>query len=117
MSFFIQKNEGAADMFMNPDLLMAVAPEYYGPRFQEIKDLRDLDDGTLHKGNAFRRVASFVNVPIFSAVSTLLDPEFMKNKKKFYAFVDRNKRYCTYDRRKSSRPIPNAITVVDGKVV
>jgi len=95
-SFFIAKNESIADVLMDPDLLMAVAPEYYGPRFDAIKELRDEDDGTLHKGMGFRRVASFVNVPLANAISTVLDPEFMKDKRKFYAWLRRNKEYCTY---------------------
>lgn len=98
MSFFISKQEGLADEIMNPDLLMAVQPDYYGPRFEAIKELRDQDDGTLHKGNEFRRVASLVNVPLANALSTILDPEWIKDKSKFYAWLDRNRQYCTYQR-------------------
>lgn len=95
--FSIQKNEGVADRLLDADTLLKAAPSYYGPRFEAIKELRDNDDGTLHKGNEFRRVASLVNVPMTSAVK-LLDPEWMKDKAKFYAWLDRNKRYCTYQR-------------------
>lgn len=98
MSFFIQKNEMLADELMNPDLLMAVQPDYYRPRFEAIKELRDMDDGSLHKGNEFRRVASLVNVPLAGALSTVLDPEWIKDSKKFYAWLDRNRQYCTYQR-------------------
>lgn len=98
MSFYIGKNETAADFIMNPDNLMKAAPDYYGPRFEAIKELRDLDDGTLHKGNEFRRVASLVNVPLTQAYMTILDPDWMKDRSKFYAWLDRNRQYCTYQR-------------------
>ena len=100
MSFFIAKNETMMDAaFGNPDDFMDNHPDVYGPRFDAIAELRKLDDGTLHKGQEFRRVASFVNIPMFNAVTKLFDPDFMKDKKKFYAFLDRHKEYCTYDRR------------------
>jgi len=99
MSFFIAKNEGPMDTVFDPAELMAKRPEYYGPRFDAIADMRKLDDGTLHKGSEFRRVASFVNVPLFGMTTKLFDPDFMKDKKKFYAFLDRHREYCTYDRR------------------
>lgn len=112
--FYIEKNESVADALMNPDNLMAAQPEYYGPRFQAIADLRSQDDGTLHRGNEFRRVASFVNVPMFQAVQ-LMNPEFINNKKKFYQWLrTKGKRYMTYDARGGSRP---SVTVVDGKAV
>ena len=117
MSFFVTKNESIADKLMNPDALLAVAPDYYAPRFAAIKELRDQDDGTLHKGNEFRRVASFVNIPLFHAISTVLDPEFMQDKKKFYAFLDRNKVYCTYDLRRNARIMQNQVTFFDGKEI
>lgn len=97
--FFIGSNETIADELMKPELLMAVAPNYYGPRFDAIKELRDADDGTLHKGSDWRRVASFVNVPLANAISTVLDPEWMKDKRKFYDWLRRNQQYCTYQIR------------------
>lgn len=99
MPFFIGKNEGIMDMAMDPEDFMRSAPDYYGPRFQAIAELRKADDGTLHKGNEFRRVASFVNIPMFNMTMRLFDPDFMKDKKRFYAFLDRNRAYLTYDRR------------------
>lgn len=112
-SFFVAKNEGVADKLLSPDLLMKSDPDYYAPRFEAIKELREQDDGTLHRGNEFRRVASLVNVPMLAAVK-LLDPEWMSNKKNFYAWLKRNPQYKTYDSRGGSRPTS---TVVDGKEV
>jgi hypothetical protein len=113
--FYVAKNESPADVMMDPKLLMAVNPDYYGPRFDGIAELRKIDDGSLHRGNEFRRVASFVNVPLFAAMETLLDPNWLKDKKIFYDFLDRNPEYCTYDRRKARRN--NSVTVIDGKEV
>ena len=98
MPFYVAKNETELDAVMSADVLMKSAPDYYAPRFEAIKELRSQDDGTLHKGSEFRRVASFVNVPLFMAAK-LADPELLKDKKKFYAFVDRNREYVAYDRR------------------
>ena len=98
MAFYVAKNERPVEKAMSADFLMSADPEYYGPKFEAIAEMRALDDGTLHKGNEFRRVASFVNVPLFRAATTILDPEFMRDKKKFYEWLDRNRQYCTYQR-------------------
>jgi len=98
MSFFISKNETWADELLDPDLLRAVAPDVYNPRFEAIAEVRAIDDGTISKGAEFRRVASLVNVPLANAISTVLDHEWMKDKTKFYAWLDRNREYCTYQR-------------------
>ena len=113
MSFFVGKNTTLAEDVMSAETLMKSDPEYYGPRFEAIKELRDADDGTLHRGNEFRRVASLVNVPMFMAAK-LLDPEWMGDKNKFYKWLARNPQYKTYDSRGGSRP---SSTVVDGKAV
>jgi len=116
-SFFISKPETAVDEVLNPDMLLKAAPEYYGPRFDAIADLRAQDDGSLHRGQGFRRVASLVNVPLFAAVRTVLDHEFMQDRKKFYAWLRRNRRYCTYDIRSHTVRPKGTITYVDGKAV
>ena len=122
--FFISLNENTnedthlMDAITDPDALIKADPEYYTPKFEAIAELRSMDDGSLHRGNEFRRVASLVNVPIMAALK-IIDPNFLLDKKRFYAWLDRgnNGAYCTYDRRKSARPIPNAITISEGKVV
>ena len=113
MAFFVAKNEEAHEFIMSPETLMKAAPEYYGPRFDAIAELRKQDDGTLHRGQEFRRVASLVNVPMFMA-SKMIDPDWMKDKKRFYKWLARNPQYKSYDSRGGSRP---SITVVDGKEV
>lgn len=109
----ITKSETEVDRFTSSDTLMKVAPDYYRDRFDAIADLRKLDDGTLHRGQEFRRVASLVNVPMW-AVMKLVDPAWMKDKKKFYAWLDRHPEYCTYQRRGGSRP---STTFIGGKAV
>lgn len=112
-TFFIAKNETLFEQAMSAETLRKANPEYYEPRFDAVKELREADDGTLHRGNDFRRVASLVNVPMV-AVARLLDPAWMSDKKKFYAWLKRNPQYKTYDSRGGSRP---SSTVVDGKEV
>lgn len=102
MSFFVAKNETEVDRVMSADTLMKVAPNYYRDRFQAIADLRAMDDGSLHHGNEFRRVASFVNVPLFMATK-MVDPEFLRDKRRFYKFMDSHTEYLTYDRRNRGR--------------
>ena len=97
-TFFISKPQVEMESIVDPDVLMRAAPDYYGPRFDAIKELRDTDDGTGYRGQEFRRVASLVNVPVLMA-QKLVDPDFLKDKKKFYAFLDRHPEYTTYQRR------------------
>ena len=101
-TFFVGKPQVELEKFFDADTLMKAAPDYYAPRFEAIKELRDADDGTGHKGSEFRRVASFVNVPVMMA-QKLNDPELLRDKKKFYAFLDRHPEYLTYQRRNGGR--------------
>ena len=100
--FYVAKNETEIDRVMSADVLMKAAPDYYRDRFQAIADLRSEDDGTLHRGNEFRRVASFVNVPLFMATK-MVAPDFLKDKRRFYKFMDSHREYLTYDRRNGGR--------------
>lgn len=102
MSFYVAKNSEEFDAVMSPETLVKAAPDYYGPRLDAIKDLRDADDGTGYKGQEFRKVASFVNVPLLLAVK-MSDPTFLRDKKRFYSFIDKHREYCTYDRRNRGR--------------
>jgi len=101
MAFFVSNNE-ELDTLLNPDTLMKADADYYAPRFEAIKNLRDSDDGSLHKGSEFRRVASFTNVPIWLAAQ-LSDGNLMKDKRRFYALVDKYPQYCTYQRRNGGK--------------
>ena len=116
-SFFVAKSETAMDEALSVEPLVSLYPEIYGPRLDAIAELRRQDDGSLHRGNGFRRVASFVNIPLFNAATTLLEPDFMKDKRKFYAFLRRNKEYCTYDIRSHTVAPQGTVTYVDGKAI
>jgi len=117
MSFFVGRNLALADELLDSDMLMKADPDLYGPRFDAIKELRDQDDGTGYKGHEFRRVASLVNVPLAN-IAGILEPEWMKNKRAFYAWLDRgeNRRYVTYDRRKGKKR-SDMVTFQDGREV
>lgn len=110
MQWFIEANE-SVDRITNADTLMKADPDYYRPRFEAIKALREADDGTLHRGNEFRRVASLVNVPMFNVVN-LLDPEWMKDKRRFYRWLAKHPEYKTYEKKGGSRL---SETYIDGK--
>lgn len=118
-TFFTEKapnvvmGKSEMDDLTSADLLMKVAPEYYRDRFDAIADLRKIDDGTLHRGNEFRRVASLVNVPMWD-VMNFLDPTWMKDKRRFYDWLAKHPEYKTYDKRGGSRP---SITYLDGKAI
>lgn len=116
MPFYIAKNETEADTWLDPEPLIKLAPEVYNERFEAIADLRKADDGSLHRGSEFRRIASFVNIPLWAGMD-LLDPDFMKDKKKFYAFLRRNRQYATFDISSHTKRPQYTSTVVDGKVI
>ena len=109
MSFFVEKIEKGVDLVATD---MAADPQY-ADRYAAIKELRGLDDGTLYKGSEWRRVASLQG-PLLD-LAQVLDPEFLQNKKRFYAFLDAHRESCTYDRRKQS--LPQMLMLQDGKVV
>jgi hypothetical protein len=100
--YFTGKNEQVFDKLMDPETLLKSAPDYYAPRFESIKEMREEDDGTGHRGQEFRRVASFVNVPLFLAAK-LTNPDFLKDKKQFYRFIDKYPEYVSYQRRNGGR--------------
>ena len=41
-----------------------------------------------------------LTVPV-EAAARILEPDFLKDKRKFYGWLDRNPRYCKYDRRRT----------------
>jgi hypothetical protein len=96
--------ETELDRLTDASNLMKAAPLVYGPRFEGIADLRKLDDGSLHKGNEFRRVASLVAVPLGTAME-MVAPGFFKNKRAFYVWLANHQEYKTYDKRGADHPI------------
>jgi hypothetical protein len=102
MAFYVAKNEDPLDFILSPETMLKSNADYYAPRFEAIKEMREKDDGTGYAGQEFRRVASFVNVPMFLAAK-LEDPAFLKDKKRFYAFIDKHPQYVAYQRRNGGR--------------
>ena len=97
MEFFIRPSETLIDKVSNPSGLVARNPEL-ADRFDAIKEMRSLDDGTLHRGNEFRRVASLIGS--LEDLQRAIEPEFLRDKRRFYAWLDAHPEYCTYDRRR-----------------
>jgi hypothetical protein len=110
MPFFVRPSESLMDKVVDPAGLVARNPEV-ADRFDAIQELRALDDGSVHRGNDFRRVASLMG-PIEDLLRTI-EPEFLSDKKKFYAWLDANPENCTYDRRRVRDPnmLTNGIVV------
>ncbi len=112
--FFVRPSQSTLDKVSEPAGLVARNPDL-ADRFDAIKELKTLDDGGLHRGNEFRRVASILG-PIEDLMRVTY-PEFLADKKNFYAWLDKHPEYATYDRRKTRDPnmLMNGI-VVDKKI-
>lgn len=110
MKFFIRPSESELDRAVDPAGLVARNPDL-ADRFDAIKELKGIDDGSLHRGNEFRRVASLMG-PIEDLLRVTY-PEFMADKAKFYGWLDQHPEYCTYDRRRARDPnmLTNGVVV------
>jgi hypothetical protein len=93
-SFYITPNESALDVVTEQ---MAKDP-VYADRYEAIKEVREIDKGQLYRGTEFRRVASLQG-PL-STLGQVLDPDWLQNKRRFYAWLDAHPQHCTYDRRR-----------------
>jgi hypothetical protein len=84
-------------------------------RYQAIADMRELDRqvGGLYRGSEWKRVANLQG-PILD-LAKVLDPEWLSDRRRFYAFLDAHPEVCMYDRRKNA--VPNQLTMSDGKVI
>lgn len=100
MSFFVEKM-GAVNALTDPDNVRRSDPDA-DAKFKHVADTRqfyaDLQGGKMPE---FRSVAMFHNVPLEAAVR-LLEPDILKNKRKFFGWLDQNPAYRTYIKRKSS---------------
>ena len=113
-TFFVRPSESTLDKVSEPEGLVERNPDL-ADRFDAIKELREIDDGSLHRGNEFRRVASLLG-PIEDLMRVTF-PEFLADKAKFYGWLDKHPEYCTYDRRRTRDPymLTNGI-VMDKKM-
>lgn len=103
MPFFVEPNEGLDHVTDN-----MARDERYADRYDAIKELREISQQGLSispedaaKANGFFRVASLQG-PI-KDLAVLLDPEWMKNKKNFYRWLDKHPQHCAYDRRRGRK--------------
>ena len=109
-TFFVRPTQSLMDKVVDPAGLVARNPEV-ADRFDAIKELKTLDDGSLYQGAEFRRVANLVG-PIEDLLRAI-EPEFLRDKAKFYAWLDAHPEYCTYQRRRGRDPnmLMNGIVV------
>lgn len=85
------------DMITNADMVVKAGP-HYAQMFDRLKEERAIDTGFTGE---WKKVAE-LQVPHETA-ARILEPDFLKNKRKFYAWLSRNPQYCAYDRRKAKR--------------
>lgn len=114
MPFWVEPNETVMDLVTD----RMVANPGFADRYDAIKELRDISQQSLipsvkeaAEANGFFRVASLQG-PL-EHLGRVLDPDFLKEKKRFYKWLAKHPQHVTYDRRKE-RP---AVTFQDGKVV
>lgn len=117
MSFFVAPNEDFLDL-ATEDMRKDPAQQ---DAYQAIAELRDADRQGLTispaeaaRANGFFRVASVQGS--LNTLAKLLDPDFMKDPKRFYKWLDKHKQHATYDRRQEKLS-SKQMTFVDGKAV
>lgn len=93
----VQNPERAIDMITNVDTVLRSGP-HYAEMFSRLHEERKIDTGFKE---GFKKVAE-LTVP-HELAARILEPDFLKDKRKFYGWLDRNPQYCAYDRRKSAR--------------
>ena len=111
MSFFISpKTETALDLITER---MAQNPAF-GPRYDAIKEIRENQPeiGGISRHDGFYRVASLQGT--LESLANVLNPQWLMDKRRFYAWLDAHPQHCTYDRRREKKP--NQVTLIDGKI-
>ena len=116
MSFFVAPSETFLDAVTED---MRGSPEF-ADRYDAISEFRDMDRqdlvpsvGEVARANGFYRVASLQGT--LESLAKILDPDFLREKHRFYKWLDRHPQHVAYDRRRLARPSPNSVTFVDGK--
>src|SRR5262245_49031959 len=101
----------------NAEDLVARHPEY-AERFDAIKEgipRQEAIKETYGKNPPFKSVASLC-LPVDRAY-WLVNGSITSDKKKFYAWLDQNRQYCTYDRTKALAETNRPHTYVNGKAI
>ena len=94
----VQNPWRAIDSITNVDTVLRSGP-HYADMFSRLHEERRLSDDRCP--GEWKKVAE-LQVPHESA-ARILEPDFLKDKRKFYAWLDRNPQYCAYDRRNHKR--------------
>lgn len=114
---FVQPMEGI-NLMTNAESFAERHPEYQ-ERFDAIQEQRQFhqewNESKQGQRAAFRSVASLM-LPIDRAL-WLTNENIMKDKKHFYAWLNANPQYATYDIRKAQAQTTRPHTYVDGKAV
>lgn len=100
--YFVEPNKTVMAKISDPDEWAKRDPAIHGD-MAAIARLRAEQGAEIPKGESWMRVAS-LRGPILD-IAKCLDPDFMRDKKKFYTWLDseEGKRWCTYDRRRNSQ--------------
>ena len=91
----VQNPWRAIDAITNVDTVLRSGPQY-AEMFTRLAEERKISDDRCP--GEWKKVAE-LQVP-HEMAARILEPDFLKDKRKFYAWLDRNPRYCAYDRRK-----------------
>jgi hypothetical protein len=103
MPFFVEKlEEKLVDAISAPEGWIQRNPAY-AERFDAIAEMRNQhqEQGTRIKTPDWKHVASIIG-PL-SDVQRFMNPYYLKDKRAFYGWLDRNPEYCVYDRRRGRR--------------
>ena len=104
MAYIVEKlEEKFMDAISKPESWIARDPSYAG-LFDDLAYTRNQhqEAGTTIHTPDWKLVAKIV-APLEGALNLVKDSGFIKDKKEFYSWLDRNPRWCAYDRRKGRR--------------
>jgi hypothetical protein len=101
MGFFVEPNQTVTKLISDPDEWAKRDPSVTDTMLA-LSELRAAGNADVLPGDSWKHVAS-VRGPILD-IATCLDQDFMRDKKKFYAWLDseEGRRWCTYDRRRGA---------------
>lgn len=103
MSFFVDSGEKFVDKLTDIENFRHAAPQYWEPRLQAMKELRQAQDalstftgygmsaGPRHE---WRQVASIPHTVLQAAL--VIEPDLLLNKTKFYKWLRKHKEYSAY---------------------
>jgi hypothetical protein len=101
MAYIVEKMEDQfIDAISKPEMWTDRNP-IYSSMFDAIHEMRSphREAGTNIKSPEWKHVAH-ITAPLEGAIRLTKNNGFIKDKKAFYAWLDRNPQYCVYDRRK-----------------